>query len=128
MLAINKVFVNVTGGNGNTLADAAGDVLNYTVTVSNTGAVTLTGVTIVDPLTGQNVSGVTLVAGTSQTFITSYTLTQTDLDGQGGGDGDIDNTATADSNETDPVSDSEQVPLVYAPSFGINKVFVNVTG
>ena len=78
---------------------------NYTVTVTNTGNVTLTGVTVVDPLTGQNISGVTLAPGANQTFNTSYTLTQADLDGAGnaGSDRDIDNTATADSNETGPV-------------------------
>ena len=54
-IAIDKVFLNVTGGNGNALADAAGDVLNYSVTVTNTGNVTLTGVTVVDPLTGQSI-------------------------------------------------------------------------
>jgi len=56
---------------------------------------------------------VTLAPGASQIFNTSYTLTQADLDGAGnaGADHDIDNTATADSNETGPVSDSEQVPV-----------------
>ena len=81
-IAIDKVFVNVTGGDGDALADAVGDMLNYTVTVTNTGNVTLTGVTVVDPLTGQNISGVTLAPGASQTFNTSYTLTQADLDGR----------------------------------------------
>ena len=47
-------------------ADAVGDVLHYTVTVTNTGNVTLTGVTVVDPLTGQNISGVTLAPGANQ--------------------------------------------------------------
>ena len=104
----------MTGGDGDALADAVGDVLNYTVTVTNAGNVTLTGVTVVDPLTGQSISGVTLAPGASQTYNTSYTLTQADLDGQGnaGSDHDIDNTATADSNETGPVSDSAEVPLV----------------
>ena len=49
-LAIDKAFVNVTGGTSATLADSVGDVFNYTVTVTNTGNVTLTGVTVVDPL------------------------------------------------------------------------------
>ena len=129
-IAIDKVFLNVTGGDGDALADAVGDVLNYTVTVTNAGNVTLTGVTVVDPLTGQSISGVTLAPGASQTYNTSYTLTQADLDGQGnaGSDHDIDNTATADSNETGPVSDSAEVPLVYNPAIAIDKVFVNVTG
>jgi len=128
-IAIDKEFVNVTGGNGNALADAVGDVLNYTVKVTNTGNVTLTGVTVVDPLTGQNISGVTLAPGASQAFNTSYTLTQADLDNHGGGDNDIDNTATADSNETGPVSDSAEVPLVgITPAIAIDKNFVNVTG
>jgi hypothetical protein len=91
--------------------------------------VTLTGVTVVDPLTGQNISGVTLAPGASQTFNTSYTLTQADLNGAGnaGGDHDIDNTATADSNETGPVSDSEQVPLVYNPALTIDKAVSSIT-
>jgi len=129
-LAIDKSFVNVTGGDGDAFADAAGDVLNYTVAVTNTGNVTLTGVTVIDPLTGQNISGVTLAPGATNTYNTSYTLTQADLDraGNAGSDGDIDNTATADSTETAPVSDTEQVPLVYQPALAIDKSFVNVTG
>jgi transposase len=48
---------------------------------------------------------------------------QADLDGAGnaGGDHNIDNTATADSNETDEVSDSAEVPLVYDPDVSIDK-------
>src|SRR5262249_58502563 len=112
-LAIDKVFVNVTGGNNNGQADAVGDVLNYTVTVTNAGNVTLTGVTVVDPLTGQNISGVTLAPGTHQTYNTSYTLTHGDLHraGNAGTDHDIHNTATADSDQTVSTSDSETVPL-----------------
>ena len=99
------------------------------MTVTNAGNVTLTGVTVVDPLTGQSISGVTLAPGASQTYNTSYTLTQADLDNHGGGDNDIDNTATADSNETGPVSDSAEVPLVgITPAIAIDKVFLNVTG
>src|SRR5262249_51805270 len=117
-LAIDKVFVNVTGGNGNAAADAAGDVLNYTVKVTNTGNITLAGVPAVARRTGQNISGLTLAVGASQTYSTSYTLTQADLDNKGnsGGDGSIHNTATADSNETASVSDSAEVPLTYNPA------------
>jgi len=112
VLTIDKAFVNVTGGNGSAQADAVGDMLNYTVTVTNTGNVTLTGVTVTDPLTGQNDLITTLAPGESRTFNSSYTLTAADLDGQGnaGADHDIDNTATASSNETSTVTDSVEVP------------------
>ncbi|NBU58211.1 MAG: DUF11 domain-containing protein [Betaproteobacteria bacterium] len=127
-ITVDKVFDKVTGGNGNGIADAAGDVLNYAVVVSNTGNITLTGITVVDPLTGQNLSGITLAVGETQTFTSSYTLTQADLDTKGGGDGDVDNTATVDSNETDPSSDSETVPLAYLPVLAIAKSYDSVTG
>ncbi len=129
-LAIDKVFINVTGGDGDTLADAVGDVLHYTVSVTNTGNVTLTNVTVTDPLTGQAITGVTLAPGATGVYNTSYTLTQADLDraGNAGSDGDIDNTATADSDQTGPASDSAEVPLVYDPKIAIDKVFINVTG
>ncbi len=120
-LTIDKVFLNVTGGNGNDVADADGDVLNYRVVVTNAGNITLTDVTVTDPLTGQNITGLTLAPGESQEFETSYTLKQSDLDDQGGGDGDLDNTATADSAQTDSVQDSAEVPLVYAPDLMIVK-------
>ena len=127
-MAIDKVFDNVTGGNGNAVADAAGDVLNYHVLVTNTGNITLTDVTVVDPLTGQNISGITVAPGTTQSFGSSYTLTQTDLDTNGGGDGHIENTATADSAQTDPVSDTELVNVNQRPSLTINKTLEGITG
>jgi uncharacterized repeat protein (TIGR01451 family) len=127
-LSIDKVFLTVSGGNGNAVADAAGDVLTYQVVVSNTGNVTLTDVTVTDPLTGQNISGLTLAPGESQEFETQYVLTQADLDNRGGGDDDVDNTATADSAQTAPVSDSVAVPLVYTPTLAIDKVFLSVSG
>ena len=127
VLTIDKVFLNVTDGNGNGLADAAGDQLNYRVVVTNSGNVTLTDVTVTDPLTQQAITGLTLAPGESQEFESSYTLKQSDLDDQGGGDGDIDNTATVDSTQTDSVSDDAAVALAYTPTLLIDKVFLNVT-
>ena len=120
-LLIDKVFLNVTDGNGNGLADAAGDQLNYRVVVTNSGNVTLTDVTVTDPLTQQAITGLTLAPGESQEFESSYTLKQSDLDDQGGGDGDIDNTATVDSTQTDSVSDDAAVALAYTPDLMILK-------
>ena len=127
-LTIDKSFVSVTGGTAN----AAGDVISYSVLVSNTGNVTLTGVSVTDPLvsnldcnpslTGQQNTGLTIAVNGSITCTGTYVLQQSDLDNNGGGDGDIDNTATADSDQTTPLSDSVAVPLVVSPGIEVIKV------
>ena len=63
---------------------------------AGSGNVTLTGVSVTDPLTGQSVTGATLAPGAQQSFNSSYTLTQDDLNraGNAGSDGDIDNMLT----------------------------------
>src|SRR5260370_1368207 len=50
-LKIVKTVESVTDGNSTALTDA-GDVIHYDVLVTNTGDVTLTNVTVTDPLTG----------------------------------------------------------------------------
>ncbi len=127
-IAVDKAIASITGGNGNIAADAPGDQLNYTITVSNPGNMTLTDVTVTDVLTGFNAAGVTLSPGQSQVFLTSYTLTQLDLNSNGGGDGYIENTATADSAQTGPVSDFEPIQLLPRPSLSLNKALVSVSG
>ncbi len=124
-MSIDKIVVGVDS-TGNGMADAVGDVIDYNIVVTNTGNVTLTGVTVVDPLTGTNVVIGDIGVGETVETAASYAITQADLDTQGGGDGDIDNTATADSNETAPVEDSEAVELVYNPLMSIDKIVVGV--
>ncbi|MCB8925923.1 MAG: DUF11 domain-containing protein [Ardenticatenaceae bacterium] len=98
------------------------DVLTYTFTTTNTGNVTLTGVTIVDSLPGlsslscDQTQPVTLAVGGTLTCSATYTVTQTDVDA-----GAVDNTATADSTETDPVDDSETVPVAQNPALILDK-------
>lgn len=127
-IAIDKAVAGVTGGNGNASADAAGDVLNYTVTVSNTGNVTLTEVTVEDDMTSLSITGVTLAPGESKTYLTSYTLTQQDINTNGGGNGYFENTATADSAQTDAVSDMEPIPLAIRSTLSLNKSLSSITG
>ncbi|NIM93901.1 MAG: DUF11 domain-containing protein, partial [Anaerolineales bacterium] len=89
-----------------------GDTLTYEFVATNTGNVTLTGVTISDPL--PNLSALTCVPAQpstlapteSMTCTATYVVDQDDLDA-----GEINNTATADSDQTDPVNDSETVDL-----------------
>ena len=81
----------------------AGDVINYTLTASNTGNVTLTSVTIVDvklgALTCNLTQPVTLLSGESLICTGSYTLLASDVS-----TGYVTNTATSDSDQTNPVS------------------------
>ena len=128
VLYFDKAFLNVTGGNGNNLVDAAGDVLNYRIVVANPSNMTLTGVSIAEPLTGLFINDQTLAPGQSQTYLTSYTLTQADIDTHGGGDGYIDNIAVADSTQTVAISDIESVPVLRSIGMNFNKGLVNIDG
>lgn len=104
--------------------DAVGDVIHYTIEVENIGNVTLTGVTVSDPLLTGTLSGPTgdigqqgkLDVGEVWTYTGTYTITQADLEF-----GRVDNTATADSDQTGPDTDSETVPAVQTPALNITK-------
>ena len=81
--------------------------------VTNTGNVTLTGVTVVDPLTGQNISGVTLAGGETGTYEQLHADPgRSRRRGQCRSDHDIDNTATATPTR-DRARPTVRVPLVY---------------
>jgi len=54
-VSITKAVTSITDVNGDGLTDA-GDIVNYAITVTNAGDVTLTGVTVADPLTGETCS------------------------------------------------------------------------
>ena len=78
----------------------------------------LAGLTPVDNDTVAGIDGDTdgdgrLDVGETWQYTGSYTVTQDDLDGEGnaGTDFDIDNTASADSDQTDSVTATEEVPL-----------------
>ena len=86
-----KTGTLLDGGNGR--ADA-GDTITYAFTITNTGQVTLTNVTLTDIVGGISISGgpiATLAAGAvdSATFTGSYVLTQADINA-----GTFTNTAT----------------------------------
>ncbi len=100
---------------------AVGDTIDYTFLVTNTGNVTLTGVTVDDPLVGPVSCPVaTLAPGASTTCTATYTLTQADIDA-----GVVDNTATATG--TDPTgtdvtaTDTESTPIAAVPAIALDK-------
>nr|WP_255433562.1 choice-of-anchor K domain-containing protein [Tessaracoccus sp. MC1865] len=106
--------------------DAVGDVITYTFVATNTGNVTLSNVTITDPLpnlsalTCDPAQPTTLAPGASIECSASYTVTQADLDA-----GSVDNTATTVG--TPPVgddvtdTDDETVPATQSPAISIVK-------
>ena len=111
----------------------AGDVITYSVLVSNTGNTTVTSITVSDTLvslvcpTSGAATIATLAPGASETCTGSYTVPQSVFDNNGGGDGDIDNTATASgtgAGGSGPVSanDSVAVTLNLNPSISLTKV------
>ena len=99
---------------------SAGDTVSYTVTVSNTGNVSLTGISLSDPLTSLSLGGGDLDSdgnvdpGETWTYSGSYVITQIDIDTDGGGDGDIDNTVAVITNELAVETASVEVALPNA--------------
>jgi len=99
-----------TAGNG--VIDIAGEIIEYTVEVENTGTATITGVSVSDSLSitltrqdddpGDNDAD--LDEGETWVYTGSYTAQQSDLDA-----GSIENTATVSSNELGDKSDTEEV-------------------
>ncbi|NBQ88423.1 MAG: hypothetical protein EBU07_13295, partial [Betaproteobacteria bacterium] len=121
-MGFDEIPMGVSGGNGNALADYAGDVLNFNFVVSNPGTVTLTNVRVTDPLTGLDQIVPSIGPGTSATLSATYTLKQSDLDSNGtGGSGRLDNTATVSSDQGITVSDSESFTLVFDPRVDLTK-------
>lgn len=92
-IAIVKSFSNFTDVD-NSGTDNAGDIANYTLTVTNTGKVTLTDISVTDILPQAVVSGSLAIlapgASNSTSFTATYLLTQADIDA-----GKIDNSAIA---------------------------------
>ncbi len=72
-----SVLVNVAGEEDRV---DAGDQIEYTITVENTGNVTLTNVAVNDPLVGLSETIISLAPGVTKTFTVTYEVTQVDLD------------------------------------------------
>jgi uncharacterized repeat protein (TIGR01451 family) len=102
-----------------------GDTVTYTMVATNTGQVSLHGVTVTDPMTGLSAiactpaAPATLVAGATMTCSSTYTVTQADID-----NGRIDNTATVDALDPadNPVTNSASETVLTGQAAGITIV------
>jgi uncharacterized repeat protein (TIGR01451 family) len=103
-----------------TTYSTAGEEVEYTFVVTNTGNVTLSNVEVNDPLFGLNFGPVTLAPNTTETFTFTYTVTQAAID-----TGSVVNLATANALDTngDPVSDDdgETIVAIQNPSIHLEK-------
>ncbi len=107
----------------------AGDRLNYTFLVTNTGNVTLTAVGVTDAkVTNLTCPSTTLAPGASTTCTGSYLLTQADVDA-----GHLSNTATATGTPptglTKPTAtDSTDTPVTPGPAISLDKTAAAPSG
>ncbi|MDO6735643.1 SdrD B-like domain-containing protein [Octadecabacter sp. 1_MG-2023] len=92
-IEVVKSIANVTDNGDGVIG--AGDIVNYTFAVTNTGNVALADVTISDDLVSVNGAAITLALGETNTaaFTAQYTLTEADVTAGG-----VENTATATGN------------------------------
>jgi uncharacterized repeat protein (TIGR01451 family) len=103
-----------------TLVTAANQVVDYSYLVTNTGNVSLTGITVTDvTVDAPGVSRPTsqLDPGESMSCSALRTVTQAEIDGGG----NLSNIGIADSNETDPVEDPHDIPIQQSPGIEIQK-------
>ncbi|HAM45293.1 MAG TPA: hypothetical protein DCM67_09795, partial [Propionibacteriaceae bacterium] len=105
---------------GSASGERAGDTVDYSFTVSNTGNVTLTDLVISDPLISSISCPQTQLAPTSATVCTgSYTLTQADVDA---GSVHNDAEASADTPHSGTVTAADGTDVSIAPGPGLDLV------
>ena len=125
-LAIDKVYNGISidaDGSGDV---SVGDTLSYTITATSTGTANLTNVGIDDSLTGDSINCPLVLAaanngGVAGTCVldTTYLVTPADVTA-----GEINNLGRAASEQTEPVDDTESVP-VPTPNQSVLKELTN---
>jgi len=98
---------------------SAGDTISYAFTVTNTGNVPLTNITLSDPqvtVSGGPIASLAVGASDSTTFTASYVITQADIN-----NGSFTNTATASSDEGASDDDDDMQTLAQNPALSLIK-------
>jgi uncharacterized repeat protein (TIGR01451 family) len=108
---------------------AAGQVVPYTFSLTNTGNVSLTAISVSDPacdaapayVSGDTNSDSTLGTSETWTYACDRTVTQAELNAGG----NLSNTVTADAAESAPATDTLDIPIVQSPALTIAKSFTS---
>ena len=93
-----------------------GQEIEFTITVTNNGNVTLNNITVSDPLVQLNQTIGSLAPGVSRTFSGNYKVTQENIDA-----GSITNIATASNGSSINVSDTITITATQNPGITITK-------
>jgi uncharacterized repeat protein (TIGR01451 family) len=127
--SVQKPAISVVKSGDVSSYSRPGKPVTYSYLVTNTGNVTLTDVTVTDPLPGLSkisCPDTVLAAGASMTCTATYTTTQADVDG-----GSVRNTGHAQGTGPDGTvvtdNDTHVVPAHQAPAISIVKS-ASVTG
>ena len=111
----------MTVAKSSTTADvtAAGQIVPYSYLLTNTGNITLTGISLSDDNTdAAPVCGTTTLAPSATTTCTAqHTVTQAEMDAGG----NLVNNVTASSNEAADATDSLSIPITQSPSLTVAK-------
>ena len=94
-LTLNKVTTSTAAAEDGKYA--LGEIISYEITATNDGNLTLTDVKVEDELTGDSWTVDSLAPGASETFETSYTVTEADILA-----GEVVNVATGSVTSPDP--------------------------
>jgi PKD repeat protein len=115
-----SVYKSVTGIDeaGDFMINYPGDIINYQVAVKNNGDLSLTNVTVDDPMltlekkSGDNKHPGILDPGETWVYTGDYEVTAFDIDTNGDGTGFITNTAYATCDQLSEESSTIQVPII----------------
>ncbi len=119
---INLAALSVTKAETSTGPYAVNDTITYSITVTNTGTATLTGVTVSDPGSGATLGAcspsipTTLTAGASVTCAASHVVTQADIDA-----GSYSNTASGTSDQVGPQTSAVKINFTQTPALSLTK-------
>ena len=124
-VSIVKSVTDVGGVAGDPAATAAGEEIDYSVVVTNTGNETLTNVVVTDPTLGTTLGTLaSLAPNASVTYTASQTTTQAEIDSGNA----VTNTATVTDDQTGPQSSTVSTGVTDMPSVSIVKSVTDVGG
>ena len=123
--ALQTPVISVVKSSTTASVTAAGQVVPYTFTVTNSGNITLTGITVVDPKcssapayqSGDTNADSKLQLAETWVYTCSHTVTQAEMDAGG----NLSNTVTADSIESPPATSTKNIPITQSPSINVVK-------